>query len=102
MIHANVICRIEKYDPQTGIGDLEPLFLDDEGNPLPKISNARAQRQRLRLPKELILEGGAVNHSPIRDGGTSHTITGGNMTFSYDDSDIQEIVIYPHYERGDI
>ena len=41
-MHTNIICRVDKYDQNKGVGDLEPLFLDDEGNPLPMIVNARA------------------------------------------------------------
>ena len=102
MIHANLICRVERYDQETGIGDLEPLFLDDEGNPLPKIVNARATRLRLKLPKRLMLESGSVNHSPIPDGGTSHTISDGNLAISYDSSQTEDVLIYPHYQQGDI
>ncbi|SDI16230.1 hypothetical protein SAMN05192534_12376 [Alteribacillus persepolensis] len=102
MIHTNIICRVESYDTETGIGDLAPLFTDEDGQPFSKIINARAQRQRLKLPKTFTLEGGSVNHSPIPHNGTSHTINSGDMTISYDDAETQNIEIFPHYETGDI
>lgn len=102
MIHANIICRVERYDPQTGNGELEPLFLDEGGNPLPKIVNARAVRHRLKLPAHLTLKGGTVNHSSIPDGGTSHTVNGGNLVVEYDETATQDVEVFPHYQRGDI
>lgn len=103
MIHANLICRVERYDQETGIGDLEPLFLDDEGNPLPKIVNARAVRVRLKLPKRLALEDGTIYHTPINTGATSHEVTGGHIVVEYDEEDeTQEVELWPHYKPGDI
>lgn len=102
MIHANLICRVERYDPETGIGDLEPLFLDEKGNELPKIVNARAIRHRFKLPARFALESGVVNHSPILDGGTSHTVNDGNLAVEYDEAETQDVMIYPHYQHGDI
>lgn len=40
MIHTNIICKVERYSD--GIADLEPLFLDDNGQQYSKIINARA------------------------------------------------------------
>lgn len=105
-MHVNLICRVERYDPKTGVGDLAPLFNDDKGNPLPKIINARALRMRLRLYKDITLEGGTINHSPITSGETSHSVTGGNLVVKYDDTDhmhnVQEVELWPHYSPGDI
>lgn len=39
MIHTNIIAKIERF--KDGIADLEPLFLDDDGQPYEKIVNAR-------------------------------------------------------------
>ncbi|NGP45961.1 hypothetical protein G4V62_13765 [Bacillaceae bacterium SIJ1] len=102
MIHTSVICKIEKYEESTGIADLEPLFLDENGSPLPKVINARAQRQRFKMPKKIVLEGGSVNHSPIPDMGTSHTINNGDITVSYEDSQTEDVILFPFYEKGDI
>lgn len=43
MIHTILIGRIERYSG--GVGDVEPLFLDDDGNQLPLIVGARALKQ---------------------------------------------------------
>ncbi|MGY4689353.1 hypothetical protein [Salibacterium sp. K-3] len=103
MIHTNMLCKIVEYDAETGIGALEPLFTDEDGNPLPKIINARAQRQRLKLPKGLTLESGSVQHSAIPDGGTSHTINSGNETVAYDaEGETQDVLLIPSYKKGDI
>ncbi|MDQ0299631.1 hypothetical protein J2S78_002051 [Salibacterium salarium] len=103
MIHTNMICKVERYDTETGIGDIVPLFTDEDGEQLPMIVNARAQRQRLKLPKERTLESGNVEHSPIPDGGTSHTIDSGSETVSYDpDGDTQDVLLIPSYKKGDI
>jgi len=103
MMHTNMICKVERYDNTTGIGDLEPLFLDDAGNGLPLIVNARAIRHRLKLPKRLILESGSVNHSHIPNNGTSHTINSGENIVEYEEEGVtQDVVIYPDYKKGDI
>lgn len=43
MINTILIGRIERYSG--GVGDVEPLFLDDDGNQLPLIVGARAISQ---------------------------------------------------------
>lgn len=43
MINTILIGRIERYS--SGVGDIEPLFLDDSGNQLPLIVGARALKQ---------------------------------------------------------
>lgn len=43
-MHTNIICKIERYNQSSGLADLEPLFLDDAGNALPIIKNARVTK----------------------------------------------------------
>lgn len=47
MIHTNIIARIERYSD--GIADLEPLFLDDDGQRYSKIVNARALSHNFKV-----------------------------------------------------
>src|SRR5690625_3600124 len=101
MVHTNIIARIERYED--GMADLEPLFLDDDGQPYSKIVNARAVSQRFLMPKNMTLEGGNVNHSAIPENGTSHTINSGNIVISRNvGGGKEEIELFPHYEKGDI
>lgn len=43
MINTLLVCKIERYS--NGVGDLEPLFLDDDGQQLPLIIGAKALKQ---------------------------------------------------------
>lgn len=102
MIHTNIIAKIEKYDPDKNLADLEPLFLDENEQPYEKIVNARVLSQRFLMPKKIILEGGEVNHSNIHDA-NSHIIFSGHQIIKRDkDADHEEFELFPLYKKGDI
>lgn len=47
MIHTNIIAKVERYSG--GVADLEPLFLDDDGQQYSKIVNARVLSHTLEV-----------------------------------------------------
>lgn len=105
MIHTNIIARVERYE--NGVADLEPLFLDDDGQPYSKIVNARALSQRFLMPKNIVLEGNKIciremTPKEQEEEECTHWVDGGELTISRQTGDMQEYELFPRYEKGDI